>query len=78
LAAPVKIGMNCCDLAMAKGKRASDRHRSPFPMDGTPGVDLIFPDIAAEGRRAQIEGISSPAHEDHVGAVDLLWEQLGA
>jgi ribonuclease J len=52
-----------------------------FPdMDGTPGVDLIFPDITwLKERRAQIEGIFiTHAHEDHVGAVGLLWEQLGA
>jgi ribonuclease J len=49
-------------------------------MDGTPGVDLIFPDITwLKERRAQIDGIFiTHAHEDHVGAVGLLWEQLGA
>ena len=52
-----------------------------FPdMDGTPGVDLIFPDIAwlAE-RSAQLEAIFiTHAHEDHVGAVAHFYEQLGA
>ncbi len=52
-----------------------------FPdMDGTPGVDLILPDIAwLKARKAQIEGIFiTHAHEDHVGAIGHYWEQLGA
>ena len=52
-----------------------------FPdMDSSPGVDLILPDIAwlAE-RRDRIEGIFiTHAHEDHVGAVGLLWDRLRA
>ena len=52
-----------------------------FPdMDGTPGVDLILPDIAwLEARKAQIEGIFiTHAHEDHIGAIGHYWEKLGA
>ena len=52
-----------------------------FPdMDGTPGVDLILPDISwLKERRAMIDGIFiTHAHEDHVGAVGHYWEQLGA
>ena len=52
-----------------------------FPdMDTTPGVDLIFADIAwLEERVNQIEGIFiTHAHEDHVGAVGLLWPRLRA
>ncbi|NCT11858.1 MAG: ribonuclease J, partial [Rhodobacterales bacterium] len=52
-----------------------------FPdMDGTPGVDLILPDIAwLEARREQIEAIFiTHAHEDHVGAVGHLWDRLRA
>ena len=52
-----------------------------FPdMDGTPGVDLIFPDITwlAE-RRNRLEAIFvTHAHEDHVGAVAHYYAQLGA
>ncbi|MEO0401847.1 MAG: ribonuclease J [Pseudomonadota bacterium] len=52
-----------------------------FPdMDGSPGVDLILPDIAwlAE-RKDRIEGIFvTHAHEDHVGAIAHTYEQLGA
>ena len=51
-----------------------------FPdMDGSPGVDLILPDISwLRTRRDQIDGIFiTHAHEDHVGAVALTYEDLG-
>ena len=50
-----------------------------FPdMDTTPGVDLIFPDIAwLEERADRLDGIFiTHAHEDHVGAVGHLWPRL--
>ncbi|MEL6467200.1 MAG: ribonuclease J [Pseudomonadota bacterium] len=79
-----EIGMN----AYVYGYGASDRERLivvdlgvTFPdMDGTPGVDLILPDITwlAE-RKDRIEGVFiTHAHEDHVGAVAHSYEQLGA
>ena len=52
-----------------------------FPdMDGTPGVDLILPDIAwLRERRDRIEGVFiTHAHEDHIGAVALTYGDLGA
>ncbi|MEX5729470.1 ribonuclease J [Rhodovulum iodosum] len=52
-----------------------------FPnMDGTPGVDLIFADIAwLEQRRDRLEAIFiTHAHEDHVGALGHLWRRLKA
>ncbi|MDJ1007186.1 MAG: ribonuclease J [Paracoccaceae bacterium] len=52
-----------------------------FPdMDGAPGVDLIFPDIAwLEERRDRLEAIViTHAHEDHVGALGHLWSRLRA
>ncbi|GGL61759.1 ribonuclease J [Wenxinia marina] len=52
-----------------------------FPdMDTSPGVDLIMADVAwlAE-RRDRIEAVFvTHAHEDHVGAVGLLWDRLRA
>lgn len=79
-----EIGMN----AYVYGYGAAGKERLivvdlgvTFPdMDGTPGVDLIFPDIAwLEARRAQIEGIFiTHAHEDHVGAIGHYWNRLGA
>ena len=79
-----EIGMN----AYVYGYGAQDAERLivvdlgvTFPdMDGTPGVDLILPDIAwlAE-RRDQIDGIFiTHAHEDHVGAVAHTYDRLGA
>ena len=50
-----------------------------FPdMETTPGVDLILPDISwISERRDRLEGILiTHAHEDHIGAVGHLWEEL--
>ena len=52
-----------------------------FPdMDTTPGVDLIFADIAwLEEHRDRLEAVFiTHAHEDHVGAIGHLFERLGA
>ncbi|WP_299653924.1 ribonuclease J [uncultured Tateyamaria sp.] len=79
-----EIGMN----AYVYGYGAPDQERLivvdlgvTFPdMDGTPGVDLILPDITwlAE-RKDRIDGIFiTHAHEDHVGAVAHTYDQLGA
>ncbi len=78
-----EIGMN----AYVYGYGAPDKERLivvdlgvTFPdMDGTPGVDLILPDIAwLKERREKIDGIFiTHAHEDHVGAVALTFEDLG-
>ncbi|MFQ6549053.1 ribonuclease J [Aestuariibius sp. 2305UL40-4] len=79
-----EIGMNC----YVYGYGAPDEERLivvdlgvTFPdMDTTPGVDLIFADISwLEARKDRIEAIFiTHAHEDHVGAVGLTWERLGA
>jgi ribonuclease J len=52
-----------------------------FPdMDGTPGVEIIMPDLSwLIARRNQIEAIFiTHAHEDHVGAIGHVWHKLGA
>lgn len=52
-----------------------------FPdMDSTPGVDLIMADPAwVRARADRLEGIFiTHAHEDHVGALGMLWARLGA
>jgi ribonuclease J len=52
-----------------------------FPdMDGSPGVDLIMADVAwLEARKDRIEAIFiTHGHEDHLGALALLWPRLRA
>jgi len=79
-----EIGMNC--YVYGYGPEDAERLIAvdlgvTFPdMDGTPGVDLILPDVSwLEERRNQIDGIFiTHAHEDHVGAVGHLFERLGA
>ncbi|SDD22021.1 ribonuclease J [Paracoccus isoporae] len=47
-------------------------------MDSTPGIDLIMADIGwLQANRKRIEAIFiTHAHEDHVGALGLLWDRL--
>ncbi|MBU2868620.1 ribonuclease J [Pacificibacter marinus] len=79
-----EIGMNC--YVYGYGPVGKERLivvdlGVTFPdMDGTPGVDLIFADIAwLEERKERIDAIYiTHAHEDHVGAVGHLWPRLGA
>ena len=52
-----------------------------FPaMDGTPGVDLIMADTKFIQERAdRLDAIFiTHAHEDHIGAIGLLWPKLKA
>ncbi|MBP0481968.1 ribonuclease J [Sagittula salina] len=78
-----EIGMNC--YVYGYGKPGQERllvvdMGVAFPdMDGTPGVDLIIPDITwLKQNKARIEGlVITHAHEDHVGAVGHTFEALG-
>lgn len=49
-------------------------------MEGSPGVDLIMPDVSWLAQRAdRLEAIFiTHAHEDHVGALGHLWPRLKA
>lgn len=79
-----EIGMNC--YVYGYGPAGKERLivvdlGVTFPdMDTSPGVDLIYPDIAwLEARKSQIDGIFiTHAHEDHVGAVGHTFDRLGA
>ncbi|WP_417723706.1 ribonuclease J [Salipiger sp.] len=78
-----EIGMNC--YVYGYGKPGEERLivvdlGVAFPdMDGTPGVDLILPDITwLIENRSRIEALFiTHAHEDHVGAVGHHFEALG-
>lgn len=77
-----EIGMNC----YVYGYGPEGRERLivvdlgvTFPdMDGSPGVDLIMADISwLEKNVDRIEAIFiTHAHEDHIGALGLLWPRL--
>ena len=77
-----EIGMNC----YVYGYGPEGRERLivvdlgvTFPdMESSPGVDLIMPDISwLEARADRIDGIFiTHAHEDHIGALGLLWPKL--
>jgi ribonuclease J len=79
-----EIGMNA--YVYGYGREGSERLivvdlGVSFPdMDGTPGVDLILPDITwLIAQKHRIEAIFiTHAHEDHVGALGHLWGDLGA
>lgn len=79
-----EIGMNC--YVYGYGPKGKERYilvdlGVTFPdMEGTPGVDLIFPDVAwIEERADRLDAIFiTHAHEDHVGAVGHLYSRLNA
>ncbi|MFC2967240.1 ribonuclease J [Acidimangrovimonas pyrenivorans] len=79
-----EIGMNC--YVYGYGPAGKERLivvdlGVTFPdMDTTPGVDLIMADVDwLEQRADRIEAIFiTHAHEDHVGALGLLWPKLRA
>ncbi len=77
-----EIGMNC--YVYGYGRPGKERLivvdlGVTFPdMDGTPGVDLILPDVSWLAERAdRIEAVFiTHAHEDHLGALPHHWEKL--
>ena len=79
-----EIGMNA--YVYGYGKKGKERLilvdiGVTFPdMDTSPGVNLIMADISwLEANRDRLEAIFiTHAHEDHVGALGLLWRRLGA
>jgi len=77
-----EIGMNC--YVYGYGPANKERYilvdiGVAFPdMDGSPGVDLIFADLAwIIARRDRLDAIFvTHAHEDHVGAIGMVWDKL--
>lgn len=51
-----------------------------FPEIDQPGIDLILPDVGyLRGRKEKVRGIYiTHGHEDHIGALGWLWEEVGA
>ncbi len=77
-----EIGMNC--YVYGYGPKGKERFiivdiGVTFPdMETTPGVDLIMADISwIEERKDRLDAIFiTHAHEDHIGAVALVWSRL--
>lgn len=72
-----EIGMNL-NLYHYKGKWVIVDCGAGFAEDFMPGVDMIVPDIRFISRiREDLIGIIlTHAHEDHLGAVQYLWDEL--
>jgi len=73
-----EIGMNF-NLYYYEGKWLVVDCGSGFADDYLPGVDLIIPDISyiVKHRKDIVGIVLTHAHEDHLGAVQYLWEALG-
>jgi len=72
-----EIGVNCY-LYQYKGKWLIVDLGIGFADDHYPGVDLLVPDIAfLISVKANIAGmVITHAHEDHLGAISYLWQEL--
>ena len=73
-----EIGMNMLAIEYA-GKILLIDCGLMFPEAYMLGIDLVLPDISSlAGREADIVGLLlTHGHEDHIGAVPFLWQQLG-
>ncbi len=73
-----EIGMNMLALEYA-GKILLIDCGLMFPEAYMLGIDLVLPDISSlSGREADIVGlVLTHGHEDHIGAIPFLWQQLG-
>lgn len=73
-----EIGMNL-NLYTYKGKWIMIDLGIGFANDHTPGVDVILPDISfiTKHKKDLLGIVLTHAHEDHLGAVPYLWEELG-
>jgi ribonuclease J len=73
-----EIGLNF-NLYHYKGKWIIVDFGAGFADDYLPGVDMIVPDISfIEKHKKDVLGIVlTHAHEDHLGAVQYLWDEIG-
>ena len=78
LGGSAEIGMNF-NLYYYKGKWLVVDCGAGFAEEYLPGVDLVLPDISyiVKHRKDIVGMVLTHAHEDHVGAVQYLWEALG-
>ncbi|HLF58508.1 MAG TPA: ribonuclease J [Alphaproteobacteria bacterium] len=72
-----EIGMNL-NLYGTRGRWLMVDLGITFGDDETPGVDVVVPDPAfIAAHRDRLDGlVLTHAHEDHIGAVPYLWQQL--
>ncbi len=72
-----EIGMNL-SLYGTAGKWLMVDCGITFPDDMTPGIEVIMPDISfIADRRDDLVGlVLTHGHEDHLGAVEYLWQHL--
>ncbi|MEI7669263.1 MAG: ribonuclease J [Pseudomonadota bacterium] len=73
-----EIGMNL-NLYYYQGKWIIIDLGIGFASDHIPGVDIIIPDISflTKYKKDIVGMIITHAHEDHLGAVPYLWEEIG-
>ena len=72
-----EIGINV-NLYQYKGKWIMVDCGSGFADDHLPGVDMVIADLSfIEERKKDLLGIIiTHAHEDHLGAIQYLWNEL--
>lgn len=72
-----EIGMNF-NLYYYRGKWLIVDCGSGFAEDYLPGVDMIIPDISylMQHKKDILGMVLTHAHEDHIGGVQYLWEEL--
>ena len=73
-----EIGMNCY-LYGYGGKWLMVDLGITFAPEGTPGIDILMPDLSfIEAHREDLVGlVLTHGHEDHLGAIPYLWRRLG-
>ena len=73
-----EIGMNM-NLYYMDGKWLMIDYGAGFAEDYLPGIDMIVPDISfIEKYKDDLLGVViTHAHEDHLGAIPYIWEELG-